>query len=130
MLVFPAVTVEENRERFYRQLYYSGYDKKKLWREFDRNDWNFYAGLFDYERLSPVITGDSHPITQSELADKVEGYLRYAQSFDRERAMNPMLYYMVVPADNEPDYANLDRWYQRDSGERIDKFILYRLKPR
>jgi hypothetical protein len=37
---------------------------------------------------------------------------------------------LVVRADGEPDYANLDRWYQRDAGERIGGFVLYRLKLR
>jgi hypothetical protein len=36
--------------------------------------------------------------------------------------------YVVTDADSEPNLSNLDRWYERDQGERHGKFILYRLR--
>jgi hypothetical protein len=130
MLVFPAVTVAENRERFYRQLYYEGYDRGKLLAELGRHDWNLWAGLFDYSRLSPAITGKGTPITPSEIDEEVSKYLSYSESFNLESAKLPQLSYVIAPAQNEPNYQNLDHWYYRDNGERIGKFVLYRLRPR
>lgn len=130
MLVFPGVNESENRERFFRQLYYLGYDEKKFWAELDVSDWNFLAGLFPYQRLSPVVSGSSTPIAPEELRGLLASYLEYSRTFNRDRAASPSLSYLVVHADNQPDYANLDRWYQRDAGERAGDFILYRLTLR
>ncbi len=127
MLVFPGVTEAENRERFFRQLYYLGYDEKKFWAELDHSDWNFLAGLFPYNRLSPAVSGTDSPLTFEELRAQVASYLEYARTFDRDRAAAPILSYLVVSADRQPDFANLDKWYQRDAGERTGNFILYRL---
>ena len=130
MLVFPGVTEVENRERFYRQLYYLGYDEKKFWRQLDRADWNFLAGMFSYDRLSPPVSGATAPITPDELRTKLAGYLEYARTFNRERAAAPALSYLVVDAAESVDFTNLDRWYQSDAGERIGNFVLYRVKLR
>jgi len=40
------------------------------------------------------------------------------------------LSYLIIHSDKRPDFANLDRWYERDAGERIGEFILYRVKLR
>lgn len=130
LLVFPGVSEAENRERFLQQLYYLGYDEKKFWVELNQSDWNFLAGLFPYNRLSPAVTGAQTPITLAELRGQLATYLDYSRSFDGQRARTPQLSYLVVRADNQPDYANLDRWYQRDAGERIGGFVLYKLKLR
>jgi hypothetical protein len=130
MLVFPGVSEAENRERFFQQLYYLGYDKKKFWAELDHPDWSFLSGMFSYHRLSPAVSGDQTPITLEELRAQLANYLTYLRSFDRDRATRPQLSYLVVRADGEPDYANLDHWYLRDAGERIGGFVLYRLKLR
>jgi hypothetical protein len=43
---------------------------------------------------------------------------------------NVPIAYAVISTDRAFDYANLDRWYERDSGERVEGYILYRLKVR
>jgi hypothetical protein len=130
MLVFPGVTAAENRERFFQQLYYLGYDEKKFWTELDHPDWTFLAGIFPYQRLSPVVSSSNPPVTPEELDAQVASYLEYSRTFNRARAAAPTLSYLAVYAEKQPDYANLDRWYQRDAGERVGNFILYRLKLR
>jgi hypothetical protein len=130
MLIFPGVSEAENRERFWRQLYYLGYDEKKLWKELDHADWYFLAGLFPYDRLSPAVTGSQSPITPEEFRSQVAGYLDYVKTFNRDRAASPTLSYLVIHSDKQPDFTNLDRWYERDVGEPIGEFILYRVKLR
>ncbi len=128
MLVFPGVSEAENRERFFRQLYYLGYDERKFWVELDQPNWNFLTGMFAYERLSPAVSGSAAPITLPELQSQLVSYLEYSRSFNSQRAATPVLSYLIVHADSPPDYANLDRWYQRDAGERVGNFVVYRLR--
>ena len=130
MLVFPGVSESEDRERFWRQLYYLGYDEKKFWTQVDRGGWNFLTGMFPYQRLSPPVSGNQSPIMPEELRAQFATYLNYSRTFDHEQAASPLLSYVVVEARNEPDYANLDRWYQREEGQRVGDFILYRVKLR
>ena len=130
LLIFPGVSETENHERFFRQLYYLGYTEKKFWAELDHADWNFLTGMFAYERLSPAVSGSEAPITPKELRAQLADYLSYSRSFNRDRAAAPTLSYLIVHADSQPDFANLDRWYQRDAGERVGSFILYRLRLR
>ncbi len=130
MLVFPGVTEKENRERFWRQLYYLGYDEKKFWAALNHPEWNFLTGLFPYSRLDRAITGVRTPIGPDELRAQMHAYLDYAQTFDLDRAASPGLSHVIVRAGDEPNYLNLDRWYQRDAGERVGEFILYRVQLR
>jgi hypothetical protein len=131
MLVFPGVNETEDRERFLRQLYYLGYDEQKILSEIGKRDWNFFAGLFPYERLSPVITGKWDPITPDEIRAHIKKYRNYAASFDRQTATSaPVLSYVVVRAGEQVDFQNLDRWYKRDGGEPIGDFVLYRVNLR
>jgi hypothetical protein len=37
---------------------------------------------------------------------------------------------VVTPVGEELSLGNLDRWYERDAGERIGKFMFYRVKLR
>jgi hypothetical protein len=130
MLVFPGVTESENRERFFRQLYFLGYDEKRFWTELDHADWNFLSGLFTYERLSPVVSGTQEPITPKELRAQEASYLAYLHSFNQQREASSPLSYVVVRSVEQTDFTNLDRWYQRDVGETFGPFVLYRVKLR
>jgi hypothetical protein len=64
------------------------------------------------------------------LRAQYAAYLEYAHAFNRDRAASPALSCLVVQADRQPDFTNLDRWYERDAGERVGNSILYRLKLR
>jgi hypothetical protein len=130
MLIFPGVSENENRQRFFNQLHYLGFDEKKFYRAIERGSWNFYAGLFPYERLAPVISGEPIPITQPEIRAKIQEFTTYSTNFTREQAMNPRLSYLVIGPDQDESLTNLDRWYERDRGEVFGKFVLYRLKLR
>lgn len=130
MLVFPGVTEDENRQRFFQQLYYLGFNERRVYQELDRGDWTFYAGLFPYYRLSPVTRGEASPITPDELRTQIQQYTNFLNAFTREQATNPRLSYLAVRADEGTSFANIDRWYERDRGEVFGKFVLYRLKLR
>src|SRR6266545_506601 len=53
-----------------------------------------------------------------------------ANSFSREQVIKRPVTYAITPADTKFDFTNLDRWYERDSGERVGSYILYHVKLR
>jgi hypothetical protein len=44
--------------------------------------------------------------------------------------LRPTLSFVVVTTEAAPDLSNLDRWYERDAGERVGLLTLYRVKLR
>jgi hypothetical protein len=126
LLVFPGATVAESQERFWLQLYLSGVDRNKFLNALERKDWTFYAGMFDYEKLSPAVGVAG--VRREEINAKLKEYLDYAATFTRAQAAKYPVSYVVVRADNQPDFNNLDRWYARDAGEQVGLYVLYRVK--
>ncbi len=49
---------------------------------------------------------------------------RPANSLSREEVLKRPITYAVVAMDANFDFANLDRWYERDAGERIGSNLL------
>lgn len=131
MLVFSGVTVSESRERFYQYLYYTGITADRL-RNILRNErqYGFTAGLFGFERTIKGLSLNPKPITTDELEGELKLYAEYCASFTRARAMQTELSYLVMPVADERNLANLDRWYERDAGERVGNYTLYRLSLR
>jgi hypothetical protein len=132
LVVYSSTTTAESKERLYRHLYYTGVGVKDLDDYF--NGRNVYygcaVGLFGFDRLIDGLNPNAKPISAQEKADELRSYGAYASSFDWERAANPRLSYVVTPIAEEPNLSNLDRWYQRDAGEVVGKFKIYRVSLR
>jgi hypothetical protein len=128
--IFAGSSWEENKERFYQHLYYQGFDAEWLEGELNGRNYIVVIALFGWGRHHDRLTANSTPITHEEIAAEVNTYAQYIASFDRERAAHFLLSYVVTHVESEPDLQNLDRWYERDAGERHGKFMLYRLKLR
>jgi hypothetical protein len=130
MRVFSGVTLDENRERFYQHLYYSGVGEQGFIRALGEYNFEYRIGLFGQERINRTLTPDLKPITAEEIRYEAGKYLDYVESFDHERAARWPLSFVIAWADDAPDFTRLDRWYERDGGEQIGDFILYRVKLR
>lgn len=130
MLVYTGTTTDESKERLYRQLYYTGFGARELDAYFHGSEvyYGYAAGMFGFDRIIDGLNSSAKPISKQELNDETLSYTKYAESFNRERASNPRLSYVVTPIVDEPNLSNLDRWYERNAGERIGKFMLYRVK--
>jgi hypothetical protein len=132
---FQSLSEAERKERLYTHFYYCGRDKEYL-RELlnERVDiflaWRAKSVVFGIERVSGVIGSDFQPIRQDEIEREISAYGEFADSFSREQALKYPLGYAVTLADNIIDFTHIDQWYQRDKGERVGAYILYRLKPR
>jgi hypothetical protein len=130
MRVFSGVTLAENKERFYQQLYYTGIGEQRFLEAMTDYSFEYRIGLFGQERINRTLTADLKPITAEEIHYELGLYLDYTESFTRERAARWPLSYVIAWAGDRPDFSNLDRWYERDQGEHIGNFVLYRVRLR
>jgi hypothetical protein len=91
---------------------------------------NYYARavLFGHERIVPALAAEFKPIQDDEIENEIRAYQTYASTFSRAEALKRPLTYVITQADSAFDFANIDRWYERDSGERFGKYVLCRVK--
>jgi hypothetical protein len=132
MVVYSGVSQLESKERLYRHLYYTGVGVKEL--DAYLHGQNVYygcaVGLFGFDRLIDGLNPNAKPITIEEKNAELTSYGRYVETFDKERAANPRLSYVITSTVGGTDLKNLERWYQRDAGEQVGKFTLFRLQLR
>ena len=127
LFVFSGSTNEENRERLYGQLYYSGVNEE----QFAQLAGNFsflQLAIFGWERMNQKPY--ALPITDSDIQRETQLYREYLANFGASQAASTQLAYVVVPAVGGPSFTNLDEWYERDAGERIGDYMLYRVSLR
>ena len=124
-----GVNHAENLDLFYKYLYYSGFDEKDLAVAIENNLFEVMSALFGGGRALPKLSGESRPVTKYEVDHEINKYREFRDSFDSAKALNPVLSYIVVPTKAEPNFSNLDRWYQRDVGKTFGLFKVYGLTP-
>lgn len=125
LLVFPTTSPEEARARFWLQLYLAGYGKKEFDEALENDGWNFFAGLFDYEKLSPAL--GEKGVTKEDIEQKRKEYAAFTANITARQVGQYPLSYLVVRADKLPDFSNFDRWYERGAGEPAGGYLLYRV---
>jgi hypothetical protein len=132
--VFSGVGAVEHKERIYQQLYYTGVNYEpgdaQAFERLEPHKRYFINTLIGWGRSDPAWNAGWRPITPTEIEVEINSYRAYVASFNQERAAHPTLSYFVAPAWQKPDFTNLDRWYERDAGERAGDFIIYHLRPR
>lgn len=128
--IFSSSTWEESKERFYQQAYYEGLDAEWLDTELNNGNFAVVIALFGWGRNHDRLTVNAQPLTPQEINEEVKRYSQYIAAFNFERASHPKLSYVVTDTDAPFDFSNLDRWYERDAGEQIGKFMLYRVRLR
>ncbi len=135
-LDFGSVSREARKEFFYLHLYYSRADTESLRLALNGtpNDptMNYYARavIFGHERIVPALSFHFRPIQPDEIDQEIRAYQAYVDSFSRAEVLKRPITYAVTPADGKFDFTNLDRWYEREAGERVGAYTLYRLKLR
>lgn len=127
LFVFSGSAATENRERLYRQLYYSGVGEQAFGQMAGSSSFVQLA-IFGWERMNRKPYAP--PITSADVQRETRFYAEYITNFDAAKAATPQLAFVVVPAADGPALDNLDRWYTRDAGERVSNFILYRVALR
>lgn len=124
-----GITSEETKKRFYMYLYYSGYSSDSLRSALQQRDYILRAALFGYERAGAKLQESKRSIGNEEIEKAVENYQHFVDNFNFEVARSAQLAY-VITTGSEAFPANVDLWYQRDNGERVGNFVLYRLTLR
>lgn len=125
-----VASLDQSKELYYYYLYYSGADEKELAQAMLEGQFNTLSALFGVERVITTLTPDAKPITTEDMRTEVRRYSDFIKTFTRERAARPLVSFVVAPVQAEPNYANLDRWYERDNGERVGIYVIYRVKLR
>jgi hypothetical protein len=129
MSVFSGVTLAEERERLYQQLYYSNIDAERF-ADFISRPHPYRIAVFGPARVINGLDAARAPITPADLAAEARAYAGYVSSFTRERAAHTPLSYVVVAAAGQTDLGNIERWYTRDAGEQIGNYMIYRVRLR
>ena len=121
----------ESKERYYRHLYYSGLTPKMVEQRMRENVFWIVVPIFGSERVIPGLVHNFRPITREDIVEERRRYAEFYNNFTREHATKPTLNFVVVPdGPGLPNFGNLDRWYERDSGEKIGAFTIHRVKLR
>ena len=136
-LDFGSSTLEERKIFLYTHLYYSRVDQKALREVLNGTSqkppeelWSFRSMVFGHERTIRALSFDFKPIQPDEVEREVNAYETFAKSFSRTQALTRPITYALIPIESNFDFSNLDRWYERDAGEYVGDYILYRLKLR
>ncbi|HEY0083449.1 MAG TPA: hypothetical protein VGB61_11700, partial [Pyrinomonadaceae bacterium] len=86
--------------------------------------------LFGAERVLPRLTTGYAPLTAAEVEREREMYAAYVAAFTRAQAARPALSFVVTSPERAHDLSQLDRWYERDAGERVGRYTIHRVRLR
>lgn len=132
LFVFPDVTVSEDKERLAQFLYYKGVtftDIDPIHFHLLKGERAYYlSSLISRGRFNPRLSVDWKPITPEEIIAARDYYANFVATFDRARAAHPQISFLLVASDDQVNLSNFDRWYERDEGQRIGKYTLFRVR--
>jgi len=124
-----GVGISENKRLFYMFLYFSGYGDRDLDAALRANSFEVTAAIFGSERALPSLGTGGISISNDEITGEVARYANFIKELAAQDAYNPAIDHIIVPAEAEPSFANLDRWYKRGEGQTFGLFRSYRLTP-
>ncbi len=126
--VFSGLTWDQNKERYYQQIYYQDLDD--VWLNHQLRSGNFVAmiALFGWGRHTDRLTTEAKPLTGREIDEEVARYRKYIEEFDSSKAQTPLLSYLVIPGDSTAGFQNLNKWYEVTLLKIDSGFKIFRLK--
>ena len=125
LFVFSGASAVENRERLYQQLHYSDVDDQEFARLVSKPSF-LQLALFGWERMEQKR--HVRAITEDDVELETKLYANYIATFDATKERAPLVGYLVTPVSGAPSLANFDRWYNRDAGERVGEYLIYRTR--
>jgi hypothetical protein len=131
---FPGADLEEDRERLSLFLHFAGVSFDDVdpmrFEELDRARKYFISALVGRGRQNPKLRADWKPITILEVEGALRRYSEFAATLDRARIEQFALTYVLTSQKESINFTNLDKWYERDPGEHLGEFVLYRVRLR
>jgi hypothetical protein len=130
--VFAGVTWDENKERYYQQLYYSHIGSKQLADGIKQGgDIVSLIALFGWGRHTDRLNSEYKPLRFVEVDAEAALYEKYISAFNAKDPGAIRLSYLVAPsAQPEAFFENIDKWYERYDREKFGKYALYKLRLR
>jgi hypothetical protein len=126
-----GVSLAESKERFYQYMYYSGLSPREVATGLAEHRFIVLAPLFGVERIIEGLVENPKPISIDEMREELRRYTEYSDHFSTTQATHPQLSFVVVPnGEAQPNFGNLDKWYERDAGEKVGIFTIFRVKLR
>jgi hypothetical protein len=134
MYNFAGASSDEDRERLSLYLYFTGVSfddvDPERYNELDRAKKYFISSLIRRGRHNPNLRVDWTPITEIEIEAALRRYAEFASTVDRARVNRFPLTYLLTSSKERIDFTNLDKWYEHDTGEQFEEFMLYQMKLR
>ena len=130
--VFADVPWQENKERYYQQLYYWGITPEDLSERLKRGeDIVSLIALFGWGRHSDRLNSGYKPLQLAEVDQEAANYHRFIEGFNPGSSGAIRLWYMVAKTDTiESEFEPLDKVYERYDREDFGRYVLYKLRPR
>ncbi|HVF46050.1 MAG TPA: hypothetical protein VNA17_00640 [Pyrinomonadaceae bacterium] len=129
--VFAGVDWEENKRRYYQQLYYQRTHPIDLAEGMKRgHDFVSMIALFGWGRHTDRLNAQYQPLTFGEIDAEAARFAQYARAFDATAPGSVPLDYLVTRSESAQDLLQVDHWYERDEGEVLGKYVLYKLRLR
>ena len=129
MISSSGMTRAEYEERLFAYLYFTGMSAARFDAIINTRSY-LQLWLFGWARAQYGLSDAPAPITNAEIESASRAYADFVATFDRARAARWPVAYVVVPDSLPADLSNIDRWYERDAGERVGEFTLYRVRLR
>lgn len=128
--VFADVSWQENKERYYQQLYYSGITPDELAERIkDGEDIVSLIALFGWGRHSDRLNSNYKPLLYKEIDEEADNFRKYLDTFDARAGSAIHLSYLVTRSDEgDPSLDNLTNWYELYDREEWGKYALYKLR--
>jgi hypothetical protein len=126
--VFAGETWEENKSRFYHFLYFTGVDGETLKKNLRERNVIAVISLFGWDRLTGRLSSEARLLTEGEIEAEGKRFEDFRNNFNLEQASQRQLSYVVLPIKSDFNLTNLDNWYERDAGEIIGSYVLYRVR--
>ncbi|HVE59153.1 MAG TPA: hypothetical protein VNB22_20185 [Pyrinomonadaceae bacterium] len=126
--VFAGVTWQENKERYYQYLHFQGVTPEELADSMKtKGDFVSVIALFGWGRHTDRLNSAYKPLTYGEIDEEAQIYGEYIKNFNPRSSPDTVLSYVVVPSDWQVDFANIDKFYQREQIAIFPAYTLYRV---
>lgn len=131
MTMFPDVNQKENLERMYKFLYYQNFNEQNLRDELNSKNLFLTYGFFGVDKTSNLFTGELNSLQKEEKEKIIEQYREFRENFNYENAKTHEISLVLIHKfTNNYGLDAIDRWYERDEGETVGEYVIYRVKLR
>jgi hypothetical protein len=127
---YSTLTRDENKARVFLFLHFAGVAPADFAAQ-GRDQGFLQFSVFGWERANPRLTADYRPVTPADIEAERRNYAEFVGRVQSSPGPPAPALSFAVASDDQPfDFANLDRFYRRDAGERVGRHRIFRLCPR